>query len=109
MNITIFGATGRVGNEVLRRALNDGLHVTTLVRTPSKLTAHQNLTILEGDIRDAAVVNHAIEGADAVFSAIGTDKTTTLTEAIPLIIEAMSKGRFDGLSIHYGFLSTHHG
>jgi putative NADH-flavin reductase len=92
MNITIFGATGRVGNEVLGRALKDGLHVTALVRTPSKLTPHENLTILQGDIRDFATVNKATEGADAVFSAIGTDKTTTLTDAIPLIIEAMSKG-----------------
>lgn len=91
MNITIFGATGRVGKEFLRRALEDGLHVTALVRTPSKLTPHENLTILQGDIREYASVNQAIEGADAVFSAIGTDKTTTLTEAIPLVIEAMNK------------------
>ncbi|QBP39663.1 NAD(P)-dependent oxidoreductase [Paenisporosarcina antarctica] len=91
MNITIFGATGRVGQEFLRRALEDGLRVTALVRTPSKLTLHENLTILRGDIREYASVNQAIEGADAVFSAIGTDKTTTLTEAIPLIIEAMKK------------------
>lgn len=92
MNITIFGATGRVGNEVLRRALNAGLHVTALVRTPSKLIPHEHLTILQGDIRDHAAVSQAIEGADAVFSAIGTDKTTTLTDAIPLIIMAMNKG-----------------
>lgn len=91
MNITIFGATGRVGKEFLRRALEDGLHVTALVRTPSKLTPHENLTILQGDIREYASVNQAIEGADAVFSAIGTDKTTTLTEAMPLVIEAMNK------------------
>lgn len=91
MNITIFGATGRVGKEFLRRALEDGLHVTALVRTPSKLTPHENLTILPGDIREYASVNKAIEGADAVFSAIGTDKTTTLTDAIPLVIEAMNK------------------
>ena len=91
MNITIFGATGRVGKEFLRHALEDGLHVTALVRTPSKVTPHENLTILQGDIREYASVNQAIEGADAVFSAIGTDKTTTLTEAIPLVIEAMNK------------------
>ncbi|WP_017381951.1 NAD(P)-dependent oxidoreductase [Paenisporosarcina sp. TG-14] len=91
MNITVFGATGRVGKEFLRRALEDGLHVTALVRTLSKLTPHENLTILQGDIREYASVNQAIEGADAVFSAIGTDKTTTLTEAMPLVIEAMNK------------------
>lgn len=91
MNITIFGATGRVGNEILQRALKDGHRVKALVRTPSKLTPHENLTILEGDIRKQQSVSEAIKGADAVFSAIGTDKTTTLTDAIPLIIEAMQK------------------
>ncbi|MCZ8537561.1 SDR family oxidoreductase [Paenisporosarcina quisquiliarum] len=91
MNITIFGATGRVGNNILRSALEDGHLVTALVRTPSKLTPHENLTIIEGDIREQQSVNVAIQGADAVVSAIGTDKTTTLTDAIPLIIEAMQK------------------
>lgn len=91
MNITIFGATGRVGNAFLHRALADGHQVTALVRNASKLTSHENLIVLEGDIRDAANVNNAIRGADAVFSAIGTDKTTTLTDAISLIIDAMNK------------------
>lgn len=89
MNITIFGATGRVGNEFLQRALEDGHQVTALARTSSKLTPHENLRVLEGDIRNLDLINEAIQGADAVFSAIGTDKTTTLTEAIPLIIDAM--------------------
>lgn len=93
MNMTIFGATGRVGNEFLQRALKDGHQVTVLARTPSKLTPHENLTILEGDIRNLELINEAIQGADAVFSAIGTDKTTTLTEAIPLIINAMQKAK----------------
>ena len=89
MNITIFGATGRVGNEFLRRAHEERHNETALVRTPSKLTQHKNLTIHEGDIRNANDVSDAIENSDAVFSAIGTDKTTTLTDAIPLIIRAM--------------------
>ncbi|WP_075620282.1 NAD(P)-dependent oxidoreductase [Paenisporosarcina indica] len=90
MKITIFGATGRVGNEFLRRALEDGHNVTALVRIPSKLAFHENLTIYAGNIRKAEDVKEAIKDADAVFSAIGTDKTTTLTDAIPLIIEAMN-------------------
>ena len=93
MNMTIFGATGRVGNEFLQLALKDGHQVTALARTPSKLTPHENLTVLEGDIRNLEIINEAIQGADAVFSAIGTDKTTTLTEAIPLIINAMHKAK----------------
>lgn len=90
MNITIFGATGRVGSEFLSRALADGHHVTALVRTPSNLSDHENLKIHVGDIRDSTSVNKAVQGAEVVFSAIGTDKTTTLTDAMPLIIDAMN-------------------
>lgn len=95
MNITLFGATGRVGSEILKLALRDGHHVTALVRTPSKLPTHNNLSILTGDIRDKELVSQAIENADAVMSAIGTDKTTTLTDAIPSIIEAMKTGNVE--------------
>lgn len=89
MNITIFGATGRVGSDFLSLALADGHHVTALVRTPSKLPHHENLTVLTGDVREASNINKAMQGADAVFSGLSTDKTTTLTDAMPLIIEAM--------------------
>ncbi len=95
MNITLFGATGRVGSEILKLALRDGHHVTALVRTPSKLPTHKNLSILTGDIRDKELVSQVIENADAVMSAIGTDKTTTLTDAIPSIIEAMKTGNVE--------------
>lgn len=95
MNITLFGATGRVGSEILKLALRDGHHVTALVRTPSKLPTHNNLSILTGDIRDKELVSQAIENADAIISAIGTDKTTTLTDAIPSIIEAMKTGNVE--------------
>jgi len=91
MNITIFGATGRVGSEFLHHALEDGHKVTALVRSTSKLPPHKNLTIYIGDIRKAYDVQEAVKGADSVFSAIGTDKTTTLSDAIPLIIEAMNQ------------------
>ena len=89
MNITIFGASGRVGSEFLRRALDDGHQVTALVRNTGKLPPHENLTIVQGDVRQAGDVHKVIRGADAIFSAIGTDKTTTLTDAIPLILESM--------------------
>jgi putative NADH-flavin reductase len=95
MNITLFGATGRVGNEILNLALRDGHHVTALVRTPSKLQPHSNLSIISGDIKNRDLVNQAIENADAVMSAIGTDKTSTLTDAIPLIIDAMNTGNVE--------------
>lgn len=37
MKIIVFGATGRVGQHVLKQALEKGYEVTAFVRTPSKL------------------------------------------------------------------------
>lgn len=89
MKIALFGATGRVGKEVLKKALAEGHEVTALVRSPEKVEVRNQLTILQGDVRDETAVMTAISGADVVFSALGTDKTTTLTEAVPNIIQAM--------------------
>lgn len=89
MKIVIFGATGRTGSEIVRLALADGHEVKAFARTPGKVTSQFNLTVVQGDVRDTQAVKEAIEGADAVVSALGTDGTTTLTEAISSIIEGM--------------------
>ncbi len=89
MKIAIFGATGRVGNEVLKRALADGHEVIALARIPENLESNKLLTVIQGDIRDEAAVSSTIASTDIVFSAIGTDKTTTLTDAVPYMIKEM--------------------
>lgn len=90
MKLAIFGATGRVGGEILKRALKDGHQVTALERS-SKLVKHTNLEAVVGDVRESKDVERTITGAEAVFSALGTDKTTTLTDALPFIIESMKR------------------
>jgi len=91
MKIALFGATGRVGGEVLKKALTEGHEVTVLVRSPEKLEVHDLLTIIQGDVFDETAITKAIAGANLVFSALGTDKTTTLTEAVPNIIKSMKE------------------
>lgn len=90
MKLAIFGATGRVGSEILKRALEDGHQVTALQRSP-KLDKHPNLETVFGNVREGKDIERTIAGADAVFSALGTDKTTTLTDALPFIIESMKR------------------
>lgn len=90
MNIAIFGATGRVGGQILKQALADGHRVKALVRSP-KLEPHPNLEMIIGDVRKAEDVERVVADTEAVFSAIGTDRNTTLSEAAPLIAEAMKK------------------
>lgn len=92
MKIALFGATGRVGAEVLKFALADGHEVTVLVRSSEKLPVHALLTVVEGDVRVGEDVSRVISGADVVFSALGTDKTTTLTEATAHFIREMKAG-----------------
>jgi len=89
MKMAFFGATGRVGREVLKLALAEGHEVTVLVRSPEKLAPHDRLTIIQGDVRDVVAVSDAVAGMDVVFSSLGTDQTTTLTEAVPHMIRAM--------------------
>ncbi|ANU26514.1 NAD(P)-dependent oxidoreductase [Planococcus versutus] len=88
MKLALFGATGRVGGELLKWALADGHHVKALVRS-EKLATHPNLEIIVGDVRNPEDIEKTIAGTAAVFSAIGTDRTTTLSDATPSMIKAM--------------------
>jgi uncharacterized protein len=90
MNILILGATGRVGSQIVNHALQDRHHVTVLVRTPEKFQMkNDNLTIIQGNVLNKEDIKHAINGMDVVVSALNTDGTTTLSDSMPLIIEAM--------------------
>jgi len=90
MNILILGATGRVGSQIVTYALHDRHHVTVLVRTPEKIQINnEKLTIIQGDVLNKEDIVNAMHGIDVVISALNTDGTTTLSESIPFIIEAM--------------------
>ncbi len=72
MKIVVFGASGGVGMEVVRQALQSGHIVTAFVRSPGKFTTtHPNLTVFEGDSMDAEAVSKAIAGQEAVISTLG--------------------------------------
>ncbi|GED67082.1 oxidoreductase [Brevibacillus reuszeri] len=93
MKLSLFGATGRVGSHILANALQDGHEVTALIRSLVKLSQApaDGLHVSTGNVLQEADVALAIHGADAVISALGTDKSTTLSEGMPLIIKAMKQ------------------
>lgn len=91
MRILILGATGRVGSLIVEHALRDGHEVTALVRDPGKVQVREGLTLSEGNACDAADIRRAAKEQDIVISALNTDKTTTLSDSMPLIIDAMRK------------------
>ncbi|OIK08943.1 SDR family oxidoreductase [Bacillus sp. MUM 13] len=92
MNLLILGATGRVGSHLVTYALQEGHHVTALVRSPEKIEiSDEKLAVLEGNVLQIKDIQAALHGCDAVISALNTDKTTTLSDSIPRICDAMKK------------------
>ena len=72
MKLTIFGATSSSGRLVLEKALAAGHEVTAFVRDPSKLdVTNERLKVVAGDALNAAQVEKAISGSDAVLSTLG--------------------------------------
>ncbi|MCI4044599.1 NAD(P)-binding oxidoreductase [Streptomyces sp. TRM75563] len=74
MRITVFGATGGVGREVVGQALSAGHKVTAVVRDPDRLPASLDRAALHAVVRldDPAAVRAAVAGRDAVLSGLGS-------------------------------------
>ncbi len=94
MKIVLFGATGHTGKFILEEILNAGHEVTVLVRTPEKLQLHERLHIMKGDALKQEDVLQAVEGQDAVLSAISEGPAIqhkTQSTAVGNMIRAMQQ------------------
>jgi putative NADH-flavin reductase len=95
MKLTVFGATGGVGRQVVTQALDAGHEVRAYVRNAAKLDlTHANLTVITDELTDRDVVQRAVSGADAVISALGPslDRKATgtpLVDGTRTIVDAM--------------------
>jgi putative NADH-flavin reductase len=57
MRLTILGATGGTGKQLVEQALAAGNQVVAYVRNSSKLNMkHENLTIMQGELTDQAII-----------------------------------------------------
>ncbi|MGW7085819.1 NAD(P)-dependent oxidoreductase [Streptomyces sp. NPDC054871] len=75
MKLTVFGATGGVGGEIVRQALAAGHEVTAVVRDPSRLSATgEGLEVFRADLTDPESLRAAVAGRDAVLSGLGARK-----------------------------------
>ncbi|MEU9131439.1 NAD(P)H-binding protein [Kitasatospora sp. NPDC048540] len=72
MRLTIFAASGGIGRLLLHQATDAGHDVTAVVRDPGRLPATP-ARVLTADLADPdpATLRAAVEGADAVLSALG--------------------------------------
>jgi uncharacterized protein YbjT (DUF2867 family) len=94
MKILVLGATGGTGRLIVRDAVAKGHSVVALVR--SKASADlPDARMIEGDARDEAILARAMDGCDAVVSALGTGigfrKVDLLTVATRALVTSMMR------------------
>ena len=72
MKLVVLGATGGIGLEIVRQAIDRGHSVTAFVRLPDRLAAFQvRIASEQGDLLSASDLERAIQGNDAILSAFG--------------------------------------
>ena len=105
MKIFITGGAGYIGSALVPKLLDLGYDVTVLdlmIYGSNVLKPHENLTVYEGDIRDAKLLRKSIKGNDAVIhlACISNDPSYELNpslaksinyEAFMMFVEEVNK------------------
>jgi putative NADH-flavin reductase len=72
MKLVVLGATGGIGLQIVRQAIEQGHSVTAFVRSPEPLKPFGNrITIRQGNLLNSAELTKAISGHDAILSGFG--------------------------------------
>lgn len=90
MKLAVVGATGIIGQRIVKEALERGHEVTALVRDESRITEkHQQLQATVTDIFKADSIEKAAKGHDVLISAFGpvNGQEQTLVDATKALLE----------------------
>ena len=102
MKVLVIGAAGKSGEALVNEALAAGHKVTAFVRGATQYKK-ANVRVVAGDVLDAAAVDVAVAGQDAVIDALGGKtpwKVTTMeTSAAHNIVDAMRRNGVRRLKI----------
>jgi putative NADH-flavin reductase len=96
MKLTVFGATGGTGLQVIEQGLAAGHDIRAVVRDPERLAPQRpGLEVVVADVMDPSAIEEAVAGRDAVISAIGSRNgrgpTTVCTDSARSIVTAMHR------------------
>jgi putative NADH-flavin reductase len=107
VDLVVFGAAGGVGRHAVRLAAERGHAVVAVARTPGGHAGVEERSGVEerpGDVRDAALVAEAVQGADAVLWCVGVTRGSggdVGRAVLPGLVAAMGAAgarRFVGVS-----------
>ncbi|TQR21751.1 NAD(P)H-binding protein [Psychrobacillus vulpis] len=99
MNITLFGASGAIGQLVIQKAIQNGDRVIAYVRREDSISiSHKRLKIIIGELSNERKMEEAIEDADVVISTLGPAldnsrkvKSLPIASGHKMIIHVMEK------------------
>ncbi|MCB0841301.1 MAG: NAD(P)H-binding protein, partial [Bacteroidetes bacterium] len=87
MQVFLLGATGSTGYETLKRLVQNGYEVKTLVRNPAKLNLAEiqesqtgQIEIIQGGVFEVEKLQEHFKGCEVVISALGTGTDNSYTE-----------------------------
>jgi putative NADH-flavin reductase len=93
MKIAVFGGSRGVGRQAIEQALAQGHVIQALMRNPDKFDlTHPNLTVLPGNVLQAADVAACVAGVEAVVCSLGStgdNPNNIVTLGTQQIISAM--------------------
>ncbi len=93
MLLTVIGATGGTGRELVRQALGAGHVVRAVARRPDDLPPQPGLTVVHSDPLEPSSLVGAVDGTHGVLSALGHrrgDDTSVQSRGAAAAIAAMS-------------------
>ena len=95
MRLLVVGATGGLGRLAVAEALSRGHEVTALMRDAARGGLPEQVNMARGDVLDPASLGSAVEGQDAVVSALGTPSprqaSSLLEDGTRNLVEAMQR------------------
>ncbi|SKB99670.1 NAD(P)-dependent oxidoreductase [Dyadobacter psychrophilus] len=106
--IAVLGGGGRTGLRLVNQLLDQGFQLKLLLRKPEDFKIQNPLIeIVKGDALDADVVEHLLEGCDAVISTVGQRKGEPLvaSQATTNIINAVARRKNDSENFRYILLA----
>lgn len=100
MQLTVFGASGKVGREVVAIALERGYNVRAFVHNHNPFEQTQQLSIVVGDITNSKQVSQALLGSETVISTLGswgTKDKQVVSRGTQQIVRAMEQQQIQRL------------
>lgn len=90
MKLVVLGGTGRIGRQVVRRALARGHRVVAAARRPEAMAVeHENLTTAAADVLEADSLYGPLAGADAVIFVVGLPgRSSTIVRSVGIVTVA---------------------